>query len=141
MKVWQEKERFGPLCVVEYRLPEAPVEGSAGDLVANGNDGVGKKTVADGEDKVEGGDGDREAEMGGTTPRFAPVAVDENGAGPNSDTVPSTQTGGSNTTAMNLDGAGGVDDQEPEQREQDVDWEERTVVGDREQSVEPGSGA
>jgi hypothetical protein len=35
---------------------------------------------------------------------------------------------------MNLDAAA-------ETRERDEDWEERTVVGDREQSVEPSGGA
>ena len=121
-KVWQE-DRFGPLCVVEYVLPEtadAAVDPSEARSLG--------EAATDGEEKTNGTSGASEGEtqMGGTTPRMEAT---------NGTLHPATQT----ANAMNLDGATDAEGQEhgPEQRERDEDWEERTVVGDREQSVEP----
>ncbi|KIX10478.1 uncharacterized protein Z518_01561 [Rhinocladiella mackenziei CBS 650.93] len=86
MRVWQEPEKFGPLCVVEYMLPEAHEAQTVDAEMANETN----------ENEV-------------ATPKMTPV--DE-------------------TTI----GATGSEPMEPK----DVDWEERTVVGDREQSLEPG---
>jgi hypothetical protein len=82
MRVWQEPEKFGPLCVVEYMLADAAnhsiTNGQAGSEVSN------------------------EQEM--STPTVDATNHDGNGTMPDS---------------------------------KEVDWEERTVVGDREQSIEP----
>ena len=85
VKIWQEPEKTGPLCVVEYVLPDVEDE-----AMANGT---------------------ADKEM--STPKAEPVAAD---------LAP--------TTEMGLDGT-------TEQRE--VDWDERTVVGDRGQSVQPAA--
>lgn len=85
VKVWQEPEKFGPLCVVEYMLPDADHTPSLGRAMVDG--------AAD-ENEI-------------TTPKL----------GPND---------GGSFIEYDLDS--------PESR--DVDWEERTVVADREQSME-----
>ena len=124
-KVWQE-ERYGALCVVEYVLPEATDEATAAQ-----ND-VEAKEVGEPVINGEGAKGaaiDGEAEMGGTTPIMGAT----NGA-----TSAITQP----PSSINLDGAADFDGNDgQEQREREEDWEERTVVGDREQSVEPGQEA
>ncbi|KAL6242752.1 hypothetical protein RBB50_010398 [Rhinocladiella similis] len=86
VKVWQEPEKFGPLCVVEYMLPD--VEDAPSPR---------SRAMLDG--AVD------EEEM--TTPKLSP-------------------SDGGSFIEYDLDS--------PELR--DVDWEERTVVGDREQSLE-----
>ncbi len=134
-KVWMEQERYGPLCVVEYVLPEAADDSLQAKSITKTNEN-GATVTSDGAQKGEEieqngdiGAAGAETEMGGTTPRME--AAD--GTKP-----PVMQT----VSAMNLDGAADVGEQkqEHEQRERDEDWEERTVVGDREQSVEPGHG-
>ncbi|KIV85191.1 hypothetical protein PV11_00918 [Exophiala sideris] len=87
MRVWQEHERFGPLCVVEYMLPDA---GQHHFL----------NTGLDGAQDIH------EEEM--TTPKLTPA-------------------NGEHLADPCLDG---LDPKE-------VDWESSTVVGDREQSLEP----
>ena len=131
-KVWQE-DRFGPLCVVEYVLPET-VDEAVEPSEANGL----AKAATDGEEKTNNqrtekndtsGASEGETQMGGTTPRMEA-------------TQGAPQSAGEIANVMNLDGAVDTDGQqgESEQRERDEDWEERTVVGDREQSVEPEHG-
>lgn len=121
-KIWQE-DRFGPLCVVEYVLPETvdeavkPSEGNKfGEAPSDGEEETNDTSVAS-----EG-----ETQMGGTTPRMEAT---------NGTPQPAAQA----ANAMNLDGVTDAEGQEHErdQREREEDWEERTVVGDREQSVEP----
>jgi len=85
--VWQEPDKFGPLCVVVYMLPDGHQDQSVKENMA-------------------GSTSFNEEEM--TTPML--TAIDRHspaGTGPDN---------------MDL---------------RDVDWEERTVVGDREQSLEP----
>lgn len=86
--VWQELDKFGPLCVVEYMLPDTHEDQAAH------NDMAGRTTI-------------NEEEL--ATPKL--TAAD------------GRRLAGSGADNMDL---------------KDVDWEERTVVGDREQSLEPG---
>jgi hypothetical protein len=86
MKVWQEPEKTGPLCVVEYMLPSA----AEPSITTNGIE----KEV--------------------TTPKAQ-----------STESQPNPSEFGLDSTSQ--------------QRE--VDWDERTVVGDRGQSVEPESHA
>ena len=91
VKIWQEPENTGTLCVVEYALPDA------------------------GEVPVVNGTTNEAADKEMTTPKAEPATEG---------LAPPTQIGLDGTT---------------EHRE--VDWDERTVVGDRGQSVEPEGGA
>ena len=83
--VWQEPDRFGPLCVVEYMLPDAeptqPLHRAMMDGAADEEEMTPNMITSEGE----------------------PLTVSD---------VESSES-------------------------KDVDWEERTVVGDREQSLEP----
>lgn len=126
VKVWQEPEKLGPICVVEYALPE--------QVAANGVNGA---AAADEEAAQIAVNGDKavvngEAEMSGTAPRME-AAADDAGV-----TTASDAASGSAPTANPMDPSGPADASDV--RERDDDWEERTVVGDREQSIEPSSG-
>ncbi|EXJ80351.1 hypothetical protein A1O1_08495 [Capronia coronata CBS 617.96] len=88
VRVWQEPEKFGPLCVVEYMLPDHDGGRFADDDTA--------------------GDATYDQE-GMATPRMP--AFD------------ATTPMGNETEPLDS---------------RDVDWEEGTVFGDREQSLEPG---
>jgi O-methyltransferase domain len=135
VKVWMEEERFGPLCVVEYMLPETGGDGVRDNGLVG--EGIGGAAV-DG-DKVMGvglgGDGAGDDRDGARTP--VAEQVDATGA--------DEEAMGMNAAIRREEAEGHGQEQEQEQeqreREKDVDWEERTVVGDREQSVEPGQGA
>jgi O-methyltransferase domain len=136
VKFWTEPERYGPLCVVEYMLPEGEkTEGTNGvGLRGDGNGGKGQ--VQDVGMEAEAAKEDNgtsttavetaETEMGWMTPR-----LEANGATPE----PVQRA-----NAMSLDGVADENDATQERHERDEDWEERTVVGDREQSLEPGQG-
>jgi hypothetical protein len=143
VKVWQEPEKFGPLCVVEYALPEGEKgvtpNGAAETVQTNGTAASGEidsSTAKTG--TVSAGGVPDEAEMGGTTPKLSATADEfvpaTTGSGPgidgsnvmNLDSTDQTETNAGTGTAANETG-----------RERDVDWEEGTVVGDREGSVEP----
>ena len=89
VEIWQEPEKTGNLCVVEYVLPNIPVAAVTNGLSFGVNDKEMNTPTAE-----------------ATTEDVVPIP------------------------AGDLDGTAG-------QRE--VDWDERTVVGDRGQSVEPGS--
>jgi len=94
VRVWQDPAKFGPLCVVEYMLPDANSQDTTIESAKERSAMDEQKQVN--EDNSTG------------TPKV----------------VSTTETEGFLET---------------EQR--DEDWEERTVVGDRDQSVEPGQHA
>jgi hypothetical protein len=100
--VWQEPDRFGPLCVVEYMLPDAE---STSPLY---------RAVMDDAADTE------------PTPSLHHAMMD--GAADEEEMSPNMVTSEEETLTVS-------DMESSESR--DVDWEERTVVGDREQSLEP----
>jgi hypothetical protein len=115
VKVWQEPEKLGPICIVEYALPDQTAAESVNGVAATNGD---ISAHVNGEKAEING----ETEMTGTT-----TTNTSDDPAPDAPAAPAPY-------AMNLDAAA-------ETRERDEDWEERTVVGDREQSVEPSGGS
>lgn len=91
MRVWQEPEKFGPLCVVEYMLPDI-----------------------------------NETQM--ITDEITPDMT--NGTSVSQDEMATPKLSAADAATCSTTSLEAMDPK-------DVDWEERTVVGDREQSLEP----